>query len=299
MQTIVPLYDRFLSKYEKVLKKTPPKPRELKHGMAEFTKALDSCAYEYWKLLEEKGYLDLDASETKMPNMGCQRFVEKWNAGPLLINPTSNFSDGWVIVHEFGHSFQEKLAYEKQNSDLAVIASVDLMEISSRAMELLLYERSDCLYQDSDLFKIHHMKSLLHSLCMFAFGTIYENWLYHNIDTDASRRTASYIQLYRTYFHVTDELTDEDIRVKLYDDSLIYTMPKYQYSYIPGWIHAVELAADDKKDHNFVWTQYCEISRDLAFYTYPDLLTKYHLHNIYEPDSLDRFIKLLNQLLPI
>lgn len=284
----VPFYEQFRKTYDNQLKQKQPLPKNLREGMAAYTKALGTEAANYWAQLDEKNALDIDASPVKMPNMGLQRFIEEDGLGPLITNPTGIFADGWVLAHEFGHSFQEYLAFHKQTLALNAVASADVMEISSRLMELFLHGHAGCLYENPERFALFHLDSLLRSIIDFAMSTEYEHWLYHHVNATKAERREAYRALY-CQTHPSAGADETQLLRKLYDETTVFTMPKYQFCYVPAWMNALEMAKDYLHHPEQSYHTFLHLSADLAFYGYNELMERFGLTNVFREGSLEKF----------
>lgn len=293
-EKVVPCYEVFQKTYANQLQQGAPKPRDLRQGMAAYTERLGKEAAEYWLMLSDTDALDIEPSPVKMPNMGLQRLIEEEGLAPIITNPTGDFNDGWVLAHEFGHSFQEYLAFRKQPLALSAVASADVMEISSRLAELFLHVHADRLYEDPERFSLFHLDRLLSSIINFAMSTEFEHWLYHHVDATPQQRKETYFSLYRQT-HPSATADETTMLRSLYDEVTVYTMPKYQFCYVPAWISAVEIAKDYRKQSESVYRKFVELNGDLAFYTYRELAQKFGFSNAFEDGIVDRFIGWLEE----
>lgn len=293
---VVPYYQNFKRMYSTQLSGSGPKAKDLLEGMGAYTQHLGSEAKAYWSLLCEKDYLDIKPSPTKMPNMGLQRFIEEEGLGPIVTNDEKSFTAGWVLAHEFGHSFQEYLAYKKQRFTFNIIASPDMMEISSRLMEMFLYVHGPDLYENAQDYPVFHIKSLLLSMINFAMSAEYEHWLYHNVSATKQQRREKYLELY-CETHPGETVDETMILRKLYDETTIFTMPKYQFCYVLAWINAVEIIKDYKARPAETYKKFLDLSADLPVYRYKELVRVYDLHNVFEEGVVSLFVDWVEEIL--
>lgn len=289
-KVIVPYYEKFKLTYSEQLKQKKPAGKDLCAGMADYTKRLGKEAAEYWASLSKADALDIEASPVKMPGMALQRFIEEERLAPIILNPAGSFNDGWMLAHEFGHSFQEYLAFNNQELALNEIASADVMEISSRLLELFLHVHAPALYEEPEKFVTFHLDSVLRSIIAFAMSTEYEHWLYHNVDATKQERKEKYFALYRETRPSGTE-SDEKLLNRLYDETTVFTMPKYQFCYVLAWINAMQIAKDYKEYPEKTYKKFLDLSTNLAFYTYNDLVEKFELCNVFEEGSVDKFLE--------
>lgn len=295
-EVVVPYYQQFRKTYAEILSQEEPAVNDIVAGMSAYTKSLGKEAHEYWTTLHNNDWLDLLPSPTKMPGMGMQRFIENIGVGPIIANPDDKFTIGWMVAHEFGHSLQEWLSYKNLPFTFNILSSADMLEISSRSMELFLYAHAKDLYENSENYCIVHLDGLMRSMISFAMGTIYEHWIYNNIDATKKERKDKYISLYRQT-HPWKDIEDKDIIAMLYSDSLLFTMPTYQFCYVPAWILAVEMVKDYKSNPDATYKKYLDINTNLPIMGYYDLIKKYDMHNIFDENSMCLFTKWIDELI--
>ena len=292
---ISPYLNDFCQRYAEELKNPDSKPKELLPAMGKMMSKLGAEAAAYWNTMEQGNHIDCEPSDNKMPGMGLQRFIEEEGVGPIIMSKSGKSKDVMIISHEFGHSFQEHLAFNTKELALHVLASTDLMEISSRTMELYALYFAEDFFDDARAYHIWELEQMLNSIVGYSVSTVFEHWMYHNVTASKEDRKAKYIEIYRS-FYTFRERTDEKILEEMYYDSPIFILPKYEFCYVPAWFNALELAVAYAKDPKESYERYLALCKNLAFYEYSELLKMHNLHNPFKEESVDLFLKNAEEL---
>lgn len=287
---ISPYLNDFQQRYAEELKNSDFKPKDLVSSMRKMMSKLGSEASSYWNTMEQGGHINCEPSDNKMPGVGLQRFIEEDDVGPIIMSKSNMPKDVMIISHEFGHSFQEHLAFNAKELALHVLASTDLMEISSRTMELYALYFAEDFFDDARAYHIWELEQMLDSIVSYSASTVFEHWMYHNVSASKEDRKAKYIEVYHSFYPFR-ERTDEQILKEMYSDSPIFFLPKYEFCYVPAWFNALEMAVAYGYDPKESYERYLALNKDLAFYEYSELLKQYGLHNPFVPESVDLFLK--------
>ena len=130
----------------------------------------------YWYLLNNKTY-DIEWSEKKA-STGYTDNLPAYRAAFIFNSPYDNYQDYSDLVHEFGHY---NAAYHDPTPAIYMTSVLDVAEIHSQALELLITHFADELYgEDAPFMTLDVIFRMLNSVlsgCMYDEfqKTVYEN----------------------------------------------------------------------------------------------------------------------------
>lgn len=236
------------------------------------------------KLLEEDAF-DLKYSSVKMPGMAFQNYINDINIAPIFGSFKNEINDVFMVVHEFGHSFQEYQSSLSHKSLFNITPSIDISEIVSRSMEFYAYKYANLFYDKDDSKWIYlHSIGVVDSILRFCAENEFENYLYENEDLDLEEITQEYMKINRKYLpHEYDCFEDLIYQGSDYFmfDSFI-SMSKYSIGYVPAYINAIELIFHTENTYE----KYLDICKHLGYRTYSETLNAGGLHHAFSEETI-------------
>lgn len=135
--TLIPLYYRL---YTEIFKNynAPSTPaanhkNEILNTLYSVLEKTDTELFEAFCYMLQHGLYDVEPSSSKRYDGAFTAYIEKHRAPFIFVSTTGDAQDYFTVIHEFGHFYD---AYVNDGTD----ASLDLSEISSQALEMLLLE---------------------------------------------------------------------------------------------------------------------------------------------------------------
>jgi M3 family oligoendopeptidase len=160
---------------------------EVGHGMGEF-----------FRLMNEKGLLDLKTREGKAGGGFCTSFPV-WGVPFVFANFNGTDGDVRVFTHEMGHAFQN---YSSRNQKLIDYnwPTYESAEIHSMSLEFITWPWMEKFFnEDADRFRRSH---LIGSLTFLPYGTAvdhFQHLVYERPDATPAERFEMWRELERTY----------------------------------------------------------------------------------------------------
>ena len=160
---------------------------EVGHGMGEF-----------FRLMNEKGLLDLKTREGKAGGGFCTSFPV-WGVPFVFANFNGTDGDVRVFTHEMGHAFQN---YSSRNQKLIDYnwPTFESAEIHSMSLEFITWPWMEKFFnEDADRFRRSH---LIGALTFLPYGTAvdhFQHLVYERPDATPAQRFEMWRELERTY----------------------------------------------------------------------------------------------------
>jgi M3 family oligoendopeptidase len=160
---------------------------------------MDKRLGDFFRIMNEGGFLDLKTRPSKAPGGFCDAFPTV-GMPVIFANFNGTHHDITVFTHEMGHALQ---CYESRN-----LGQLDLLwptaesaEIHSMSLEMLTYPQMGLLVGDDavERFQRMHLESFLTVLVGCALGDHFQHEVYANPDATPAERHAMYRALERRY----------------------------------------------------------------------------------------------------
>ncbi len=237
---VIPVYENLNSKYVFNDYKKDTEPAALTradlinsaYSALEKTNAELADIYAY--MLQHELYNINRESENRYSG-AFTTYLSTYNAPFILISTSGNTTDYSTLFHEFGHFADSYINYNEDTS-------LDLSEVSSQALELLMLTQFDSAVTDSALLMYHtryEMEEALVTLILQSFYALFEHFSY-SIPTEeislealnsAVERAAGYIGLNSSVFNSVESVMIPHI----------FLYPTYVQSYATSITTALEI----------------------------------------------------------
>jgi M3 family oligoendopeptidase len=171
----------------------------MRAGAQKMFDSMDKRLADFYRMMNEGGFLDLDNRPTKAPGGFCTSFP---NAGVpyIFANFNGTHHDIDVFTHEMGHAFQN---YESRN-----LPGLDYLwptsesaEIHSMSLEHLAYPQIGLLVGESEAARYQRMH-LIQSLAFLPYGVCVDHFqheVYEHPNATPAERHAMWKKLEATY----------------------------------------------------------------------------------------------------
>lgn len=230
-----------------------PKPKGDHDWMvARATEMFDDMGYglgEFFRLLTDKGLMDLKSREGKAGGGFCTSFPT-WGVPFIFANFNGTKGDVEVFTHEMGHAFQ---SYSSRNQKLNDYhwPTHESAEIHSMSLEFITWPWMDRFFnEDAQRFRRVHLTG---SLLFIPYGTAvdhFQHLIYEKPDATPAERHAMWQQMEKTYLPWRDygDLPHVDQGGFWQVQRHIYLSPFYYIDYVLAQICALQFWV--KSDEN-------------------------------------------------
>jgi len=158
---------------------------------------------------------------------------------PFLFVNTAVYTDPSTIFHEFGHYYN---AYLSEPSCWNDGDNLDIAEVHSQGLELLMHEAYDELYgEDADLMRLGNLMELLRAVLSGCSEDQFQQWVFEHPDAELEELNQIHAQL-DTQFGMY-EMYYEWVEIPHH-----YETPFYYISYATSAISALEIWEISQQD---------------------------------------------------
>lgn len=207
---------------------------------------------EWLKLLNDKGYIDLEARPAKAGGGYCETLF-KYDVPVIFTNATSTADDIVTIIHEAGHAY----AALSSLPDMQVIEDqrppMDICEIHSTALEYLVMPLLNSIFDnDTETAAMIHLTESLLFLPYACLVDHFQHDIYDHPEMSAQERHALWRSLEKYYQPDNDYGDDEwfESGGSWQKKEHIYTAPFYYIDYALAHIAALDLWQTALKDQD-------------------------------------------------
>ena len=275
-KVIVPLADKLLKKRKNALGLEKLKPWDLsvdileREALSPFESAeeleakchnifnsVDSDLGKHFKVMRDKGLLDLGNRKGKAPGGYCTEYPFQ-RLPFIFMNAVGTHSDVQTMIHEGGHAFH---VFESANLPYASQRDVgmEFAEVASMAMELLaspfLTEKDGGFYStdDSARARIEHLEKIILFWPYMAVVDAFQHWAYTNpekalVPHNCDKEWTKLWERFQMSEHI--DYTDcEDVIATGWHNKLhIYHVPFYYVEYGMAQLGAIQIWGNSLND---------------------------------------------------
>ncbi|KYK30929.1 MAG: hypothetical protein AYK23_04280 [Candidatus Proteinoplasmatales archaeon SG8-5] len=173
----------------------PPKIYEdiddLKDKVARVLGSMEPVFSDAFRLMDKKGYLDLENRPNKAPGAYMTEFSEE-RISMIFSNFVGTSRDFDTLIHEGGHAMHGFLSRHLSFMERRV--PLEFAEVASMSLELLARPYWDIVYGEDDRKRLG-IKQLEHDLCFLPFMACldeFQHWVYTHPDGESAEKRAEF-----------------------------------------------------------------------------------------------------------
>ncbi len=205
---------------------------------------------EYVRIMDEKGYLDLESRLNKAPG-GFLYPLPVSNIPFIYMNAVGKVGDITTIIHESGHATHSFLMKDLELNAFKHVPS-EVAEFASMAMELLTLDNWDIFFENEEELKRakhEHLEKIIGTFPWTAMVDGFQHWIYNNPEHTADERREAWIKINENFSTgVVDYQEYEDmIGISWQRQLHIFEIPFYYIEYAMAQLGAIA-----------IWKQYKE-----------------------------------------
>lgn len=252
-----------------------------------YIESIDPELGESLRHLLDYNLFDLKPSDTK-PNKGFSMSLDSYNDAYIFDSPFISSKDLFTYVHEFGHYNNY---YYVNEEDFTSYANLDLMEIDSQGLEVLMASKYSEIFDESTgkYLEMSDIFSMADTIVVAAIVAEFEIYAYENPEATVDELSKQYLKIQNEYGRHYNEKMD-----RLYDwvdVPHIFTSPVYYVSYMTSALAALEIYELSYRDYDMAVEKYMEISTFNSSMPYRSACTYVGLDDIFEKGNLVKIVK--------
>ncbi len=322
-EVVVPLTDKFMEIRRKMLKIETLKPWDLKadlFGMEplkpfetaeELIEKSIKCLSEvkpqygeYLKLMNEKGFLDLESRKGKAPG-GYNYPLLRSNVPFIFMNASGNIRDVVTLLHEAGHAIHAFLTKDLPLVELRETPS-EVAELASMSMELISMEHWHVFFDnEKDLIraKLSHLEDILSVLPWIATVDKFQHLIYINYNHSTVQRYMFWGETFDRFSSAkVDWQTAEWEFLNTWQKQLhIFEVPFYYIEYAFAQLGAIAIWKNYKQTPQKALEQYEEALKLGYSKTIPEIYEtagiKFDFSKEYVQDLMNFVLKEIDEIL--
>ena len=270
-----------------------PTPRgEMADTVAAARKLYDGLSTEtgeFFRLLEDKQLMDLEAKDGKAPGGYCT-YVNDYGWPYIFSNFNRTSHDVDVLTHEFGHAFQVYSSRHQKPMEYNW-PTYDAAEIHSMSMEFFAYPAvPDFFGNDAAKYYYNHVAGAIRFLPYGCAIDEFQHLVYANPTWTPAERNAAWKRLEGEYLPHLDYSDHPYLAQGTYWQSQLHLfgMPFYYIDYCLAQICAFQFWLKDRKDHASAWEDYVRLCRAGGSKGFLELVSLAGLDNPFEAGMMER-----------
>ncbi|MBD8069884.1 M3 family oligoendopeptidase [Bacillus sp. PS06] len=237
----------------KLMKKPPyQEVADLMDGVSDMLGKTDPYFAERFDYMRENGLLDLGDRKGKSPGGFC---ISLPVSGETFV--FANFSPSFfsliALIHEMGHAVNGYLEFSEHGPIEDYQHRMEVAELYSHGMELLLLDKLDRFYPDEEDFKSAQREELRRAFTMLygpLSGDLFQHWMYTNPNHTAKERDEKYFEISKRYGlnPVDTSGLEEEIGMSWAGTLHYFQVPFYNIEYSISMLGALQLLENYQKD---------------------------------------------------
>ncbi|MGY3717488.1 M3 family oligoendopeptidase [Sutcliffiella cohnii] len=236
------------------LMKNPPysEVSTLMDGVSEMLKDTDPYFGERFDYMREKGLLDLGDRKGKSPGGFCTSLPVSGDTF-VFANFSPSFFSLIALIHEMGHAVNGYLQFSENGPIEDYQHRMEVAELYSHGMELLLLDKLDRLYKEEEDFKSAQREELKRAFTMLfgpLSGDLFQHWMYTNPNHTAKERDEKYFEISKRYGlnPVDTSGFEEAIGMSWVGTLHYFQVPFYNIEYSISMLGSLQLLENYQKD---------------------------------------------------
>jgi oligoendopeptidase F len=229
------------------LMKNPPytEVSELMDGVSEMLGKTDPYFADRFDYMRENGLLDLGDRKGKSPGGFCTTLSVSGDTF-VFANFSPSFFSLIALIHEMGHAVNGYLEFAEHGPLEEYQQRMEVAELYSHGMELLLLDKLDRFYPEEEDFKSAQREELRRAFTMLygpLSGDLFQHWMYTNPNHTAKERDEKYFEISKRYgLNPVDTTGLEDKIGILWADTLHYfQVPFYNIEYSISMLGSLQI----------------------------------------------------------
>ncbi len=253
---------------------------------------------DFFRLLEDRQLMDLDAKEGKATGGYCT-YVNDYGAPYIFSNFNGTSHDVDVLTHEFGHAFQVYSSRHQRPMEYNW-PTYDAAEIHSMSMEFFAYPGvPDFFGEDADKYFYSHLASAVRFLPYGCAVDEFQHLVYENPAWTPAERNAAWKKLEAEYLPHLDYSDHPFLDQGTYWQSQLHLfgMPFYYIDYCLAQICAFQFWLKDREDHAAAWADYVKLCQAGGSKSFLGLVEMANLENPFKPGIMERIAGVVGERL--
>ncbi len=246
---------------------------------------------DFFRLMNEKGLLDLKSREGKAGGGFCTGFPT-YGVPFVFANFNGTKGDVEVFTHEMGHAFQN---YSSRNQKLTdyLWPTYESAEIHSMSLEFITWPWMEKFFnEDADRFRKAHLTG---SLMFLPYGTAvdhYQHLVYENPTASPAERFEMWREMERTYLPWRDhgDLPHASEGGFWQLQRHIYLSPFYYIDYVLAQLCALQFWVRVTEDRDKAMTDYVALCKRGGEAPFQELAKSAGLKSPFEPGALTSIV---------
>ena len=242
----------------------------------------------FFKTLNERGLLDLEARNGKAPGGFCTT-LENWDAPFVFANFNGTRGDVEVFTHEMGHAFQCFSSMKNFPCDL-IWPTLESCEIHSMSLEFLCWPHMELFFGDeADRFRRAH---LAESLTFLPYGCAvdhFQHLIYEHPDASVEDRYEMWQEMEALYLPWRNwgDIDHGANGGRWHGQGHIFSSPFYYIDYVLAMTCALQFWDRSQRDFQGSMDAYVELCRRGGEAPFQELARSAGLRSPFEEGCLE------------
>jgi oligoendopeptidase F len=236
------------------LLKNPPysEVSTLLDGVSEMLGKTDPYFGERFDYMREHGLLDLGDRKGKGPGAFCTYLLVSGDSF-VFANYSPSFDSLSALIHEMGHAVNGYLGFSEHGPFEEYQLRMEIAELYSFGMELLLLDKLDRFYPEKEDFKSAQREELRWAFSMLLrplTGDIFQHWMYTNPTHTAKERDEKFFEISKRYGlnPVDTSGFEKEIGMSWADTLHYFHVPFYSIEYGIAMLGALQILENYQKN---------------------------------------------------
>jgi oligoendopeptidase F len=236
------------------LLKNPPysEVSTLLDGVSEMLGKTDPYFGERFDYMREHGLLDLGDRKGKGRGAFCTPLLVSGDTF-VFANFSPSFDSLSALIHEMGHAVNMYLEFSEHGPFEEYQLRMEVAELYSFGMELLLLDKLDRFYPEKEDFKSAQREELRWAFSMLLkplTGDLFQHWMYTNPTHTAKERDEKFFEISKSYGlnSVDTSGFEEEIGMSWADTIHYFHFPFYTMEYSIAMLGALQLLENYQKN---------------------------------------------------
>ena len=216
----------------------------------------------------------------------------------IFANLNGSRKDVKVVGHEFGHAFQMAVFNQKNNIPEYILPTKEACEISSKAMEFLIWPYMEEIFGDkAENYRYSHLEDAIFAMPYRASIDEFQYFIYSNPNVSSKERKKKWVEIEQKYMPYKASYNHPYLeRGSLWHQQIhIFKYPFYYIDYAIAEICALQIWSIAQTDKDAAWNLYVDLCIQGGSLSFLDLLGHANIDSPFRDEAFVNMVDVIEK----
>lgn len=256
-----------------------------------FQQLSKQCGEVFTTMIKNK-MMDLSVKENKARGAYSTYLCDE-KTPYIFANLNGLRKDVKVLAHEFGHAFQMAVSNQNNNIQEYIIPTKEACEISSIAMEFLIWPYVEDIFGDeAQNYRYSHLEDAIYSMPYRACIDEFQHVIYENPSISSKERKEKWIEIAHKYMPYKTSYNHPYLaKGSMWQQQIhLFKFPFYYIDYAIAQICSLQIWTKAQTNKETAWSMYMDLCKQGGQLSFLDLLEHSNIASPFENAAFENMV---------